>query len=69
MSVNRKSAKEDFELSLSHGVDVKGHAELMEASRNGDFKGMEHVIKAFKTGQRDIHELANFTRCASDDEK
>ena len=52
MSVNQKSAKEDFELSLNHDVDVKGHAELMEASRNGDFKGMGHVIKAFKTGQR-----------------
>ncbi|GJD31140.1 hypothetical protein PMNALOAF_2393 [Methylobacterium adhaesivum] len=64
MSVNRKSAKEDFELSLNHGVDVKGHAELMEASRNGDFEGMGHVIEAFRMRQRDIHKLANFRRCA-----
>jgi len=69
MSVNRKSAKEDFELSLSHGVDVKGRAELMGEFSKGDFKGMGLAIEALKIGQRDIHKLANFRRCTYESRK
>ena len=69
MSANWKSVKEDLDFSLNHGEDVKGRAELKEAFSKGDSKEMGHVIEAFKMGQRDNHKLANFTRCAHEDEK
>ena len=69
MSVNRKFSKEDFELSLNHGVDVKGYAELMGVFSKGDFKGMGLVIEALKMGQRDIHKLAKFRRCTYEGRK
>lgn len=69
MSANWKSVKEDLDWSLNQGEDVKGRAELKEAFSKGDAKEMGHVIEAFKMGQRDNHKLANFTRCAQEDDK
>ena len=69
MSANWKSVTEDLDFSLNRSDDVKGRAELKEAFSKGDSKEMGHVIEAFKMGQRDNHKLANFTRCAHEDEK
>ncbi|GJE57745.1 hypothetical protein [Methylobacterium thuringiense] len=69
MSANWKSVKEDLDWSLNQGEDVKGRTELIEAFTKGDSNEMGHVIEAFKMGQRDNHKLANFTRCAHEDDK
>jgi hypothetical protein len=69
MSANWKSVKEDLDWSLNQGDDVKGRTELRDAFSKGDAKEMAHVIEAYKMGQRDNHKIANFTRCAHEDDK